>query len=499
MGRRYQDGAAPSITTIAAMRHPGPLSAAALAVALLAGCTATADSTTTLVAERPTTTTSTVPALTTSPTLPATAGDPYFPELGNAGLDVEHYHLALTVDPDTGVIDAATAQLTVTALATLAEVHLDLIGLEVTEARIAGKPVATRRDGPKLVMAPGSPIPEGTRFVVTVDYRGTPEPFFIPGTDFRAGWVVTAEGLHVIGEPDGARTWFPGNDHPSDKATFTISATVPEPFIAVSNGVLRSTTTDGSHSTFVWEMNSPMATYLATLVIGELVPVERAPAAGVPITDWLPSDLAASPPNALARAGEMIEFLETWFGPYPFSSYGHVVVPDFAIALEAQTMTVIGRRAVTERTVLHEVAHQWFGNSVSPATWRDIWLNEGFASFAELLWIEHVSGAEFMNAEARRRHEQLGSSNHPPVDDPGATGMFGVHVYWKGALTLYALRAELGDDTMRQILTEYAQRFAHGNASTADFVVVASEIAGIDLGEFFRRWLSDPDLPPLED
>jgi aminopeptidase N len=483
--------------------RPSLLRAApALAVVLLLGCSTpqpgpgtdgpTSTSATTTDGGQ---TSTTIP--TTVPPPPGPIGDPYFPGLGDTGLDVEHYAITLSVDPEAGVIVSATATVTAAAVTALPDVRLDLVGLEVTAVRLDGLPVPFRRDGPKLVVEPPSPIAGGTSFVVEVDYRGRPDPFFIPGFDTRAGWVVTAEGIHVIAEPDGARTWFPANDHPTDKATFTITVTVPEPFVAVSNGTLVARTTTAGETTSIWHMEHPMATYLATVVVGELEAVARAPAGDVPITDHLPADLVASPPGPLDRSGEMIEFLETWFGPYPFSSYGHVVVPDLPFALETQTMTVIGRSAIDEATVVHEIAHQWFGNSVSPATWQHIWISEGFASFAELLWIERENGTRAMSAEIRRRHTILAGRTNRPIADPGIDEMFGIAVYWRGALTLHALRIEIGDEAMRRALTVFAERFADGNASTDDFIGVAEEIAGSDLGDLFEAWLYRSELPPL--
>jgi aminopeptidase N len=439
---------------------------------------------------------------TTDPARPGhrapAAGDPYFPQLGTRGYDAEHYLIELTVDPDGGSITDATTTMTATALQDLALVDLDLVGMEVVGTHLDGVPVGfERREGKLTVVAPAV-IRAGDRFVTRVEYRGRPEPFFIPGFDTRAGWVVTAEGIHVVAEPDGAHTWFPSNDHPSDKALFTIAVTVPEPFDAVSNGTLvdRAGDTDG-YVTFVWEMDAPMATYLATVVVGEFVTVERPAPAGIAIADHLPADLASSPLPPLERTAEMLTFLSDWFGPYPFSSYGHVVVSDFSIALETQTMTVIGRRALSEGTVVHELAHQWFGNSVSVATWQDIWLNEGFASFAELLWIERELGHDAMIAEVERRHAVLSQTPHRPIADPGASDMFGTAVYWRGALSLHALRATIGDGDLRRVFREYTSRFRHGNATTGDFIDLAEEVSGRPLEPLFDEWLHRSDLPPL--
>ncbi|HUG74848.1 MAG TPA: M1 family metallopeptidase [Acidimicrobiia bacterium] len=475
---------------------------AAAALFGLVGCTAapppepTATTATTVAS-----TTTTAPPVAASTTIvggiPGSIGDPYFPELGNAGIDVEHYHLALWIEADTGEITTAAADLTTVAVSPLAEIALDLLGLTVHETRIDGTRVPHRREGAKLIVEPPSPIAAGTHFVVGVTYSGVPEPFFIPGFDTRAGWVVTAEGVHVVAEPDGARTWFPGNDHPADKATFAIDVTVPEPFVVVSNGrpVPVIETADGR--TFGWRMDDPMATYLATVVIGELERVETGVVDGVPVADYLPFDLAAVPPPSLLRAPEMIEFLATWFGPYPFDRYGHVIVPEFSIALETQTMSVVGRGAVGEITVLHEIAHQWYGNSVSVATWRDIWLSEGFASYAELLWIEHDRGPAAMRQEALRRHQVMAQRTHPAIGDPGPEDMFDGAVYWRGALTLYALRAEIGDEAMRSLMKGFAERYRHGNAATADFIALAEEVTDRDLADFFAAWLFDPEIPPL--
>ena len=424
-------------------------------------------------------------------------GDPYFPDLGNGGFDVEHYLIETTIDPDAGVITDGRTTITAVALADLAAFHLDFRSLEILDLEVDGSPAGYEPEGSNLLITPSAAIAAGERFSVTVHYRGRPDTTELPGLGLEAGWMVNAEGVYVVAEPDGAHTWFPGSDHPADKATFTIVTTVPQPFVVASNGTLVEERDEPGTTTFVWEMDDPMATYLATIVVAEMERIDSDPVDGVAIRDYLPTDLAGSLPRAFQRTGEWLTLLETWFGDYPFDAYGHVVVSGFGAALENQTMTVMDRRSLSDVVVVHELAHQWFGDSVSPKSWQDIWLNEGFATFAEFIWIEHELGTEAMQGEIASRHQILSGRDDRPIADPGVSDLFGLPVYWRGGLTLHALRMEVGDDAMRQILMTYTERFAYGNADTADFIAVAEEVSGRDLGALFDAWLYQSELPPL--
>jgi aminopeptidase N len=447
----------------------------------------------------PSTTTSTASGSTS--TFPGELGsrgvdDPYFPNLGNGGYDVDHYLIESTVDPETGEITAGSTTITAVATVNLAGFYLDFRSLEILELTVDGVAAAFDVEGADIRVTPTATIPAGEEFVVALEYRGRPGITVLPGLDLDAGWIVTAEGVYVVAEPDGAHSWFPGSDHPRDKARFTIITTVPEPFVVASNGNLVEETSAGGMATFVWEMNDPMATYLATIVVAEMVRIESEPVNGVEIRDYLPIDIADLP-REFERTGEWLVLLESWFGPYPFDAYGHVVVSDFGAALETQTMSVMDRRSVRDVVVVHELAHQWFGNSISVDTWQDIWLNEGFATFAELLWIEHELGADAMEAELAIRHSIVQGRTYAPIADPGVDDLFGLAVYWRGGLTLHALRVEVGDDVMRDILQTYATRFADSNASTEDFIALAEEVAGRDLTALFDAWLYQSDLPAL--
>jgi len=471
---------------------------------------ATTTSAPTTTTQAGTTTTGTTQAGTTSTAAgdPSGLGDPYFPELGNPGYDVEHYLVELAVDPVANTVEGAVAA-TAAATADLDTFHLDLLGLTVDSVTVDGAAAGFRREEGELVIDPAGLLPAGEDFVVTVAYHGTPLNLTTLG--FPIGWVQAGDLTYVAAQPDGARTWLPCNDHPADKAAFTFRITVPEGNVVAANGSLAEVQDGPGVATFVWEMPEPMATYLATVVVGPLTRVEWGTAAGVVLRDYLPADLAADPPAPLTRVGEMMEFFTGFFGPYPFAEYGHAVVPGLPGALEDQTLCVFGREALetlfdaqpwtlgAEAVVAHELAHQWFGDSVTPSTWQDVWLNEGFATFAQWLWVEHARGAEAYRQEVAGSYAWVAAGPHPLPGDPGATGeeLFADSVYVRGGLTLHALRVEVGDETTWEILRAWAERYAYGNAATADFVSLAEEFSGRDLGALFEAWLFDPSIPAL--
>jgi len=462
-----------------------------------AGSTTTTITTTTGAAAP---TTATDPAAVPGPGTPGLA-DPYFPWLGNGGYDVEHYLIDLRVDPDAGTLDGRT-MIEATATGPLTAFNLDLAGLTVSSVEVDDASAAFTRDGDELTVTPVAPLVSGEAFAVTVTYSGAPAPTFLGSTGIAAGWITVPSGVYVIAEPDGARTWFPANDHPADKAAFTYRITVPEEYTVAAAGRFAGVTPAGDgFDTHVWEMTDPMATYLATIVVADLVRVDRDPHHGITLRDYLPPDLAADPPGAFALVTEMIPFLEERFGPYPFDAYGHVVVDRFPGALENQTLSIFGREAlapfIVERIVVHELAHMWFGDSVTPATWQDIWLNEGFATFAEWLWVEHTAGTEAMLDEIADTHGMLGFIPHRPPGDPGIDELFGISVYQRGGLTLHALRTVIGDEALFTTLRAYTARFAYGNATTTDFIAIAEEVSGRDLGDLFTAWLYEPEVPPL--
>ncbi|MFD9334139.1 M1 family metallopeptidase [Streptomyces sp. NPDC060028] len=429
--------------------------------------------------------------------------DPYFPKAGNGGYQVEHYELDLDYDPDKGQLDA-TAVITARAEQGLSSFNLDLSGLKVESVQVQGAGARFNRTGNELTVRPADDLKKGEVFRTEIDYAGKPKALADPDGS-QEGWITTEDGAVAVGEPVGSMSWFPGNHHPSDKATYDITLTVPKGYEAVSNGELRSRTdTDDGRTEFTWHSPEPMASYLATAAIGKFkVTTGRTPS-GVPVYNAVAPEESEAAAPVLARLPEAVEWGGRRFGPYPFSTVGSIVLPAQTLAYDLETQTKPAYSgAPDEETLVHELAHQWFGNSVSPKSWKDMWLNEGFALYAEWLWSEDHGGIT-----AQRRSEAFlagdtsvdphagpGWDAFPPAAPPGPDHISDPPVYYRGAMVLQRIRQEVGDEKFFALVRGWAADHRYGNVSTADFTAYAQEKTGHDLHKVWDVWLYGEDRP----
>jgi aminopeptidase N len=429
----------------------------------------------------------------------AAAADPLLPSLGNAGYDVVAYDLSYDFRPSTPLM-VGTSTITATATDRLTSFELDFAGGSVAEVLVDGRRAEHRLDAGKLVVTPAKPLPRGTfRIFVrfTVD-RGARVPSVVDDT---AGWSNSPDGGFAwFGQPDRAHLFFPCNDDLADKALFSYRVTVPDGWTAIANGTLRGR----RGSTFRYASDHPMAPQVAQLAVGRFDVVTGTGPHGLPLRSAVP---AGASHDAIARVPEHLAWLEDRVGRrYPFDSLGLLGVasstPMQTFALETQALPVfpVGTLADPARAdvVVHELAHQWFGDSVGAATWSDLWLSEGFATFYDHLWTEQHGGETLASRlkgayEADQRVRSLGILPGRPGDP---TIMFGLGRF-SGPLVVYALREQVGDKAFGDIVRTYLDRYRDGSASSADFTAVAVEVAGPSVGDFLDAWLYGPTTPPM--
>jgi len=435
-----------------------------------------------------------------SGTAASAPADPYVPGHGDPTYGVDHYDLDLTYKA-AGNHLAGRAQLTVTLAVDTPTISLDLHALKVTRVDVTG--ASLRRwshRASRLTLRFGDTVPAGTILTLTIAYAGTPRT--VPGPDGRAGWEELADGVIVAAQPHGAPSWFPCNDRAADKATYAISVTTDTAYAVVANGTLTERRKDGRATRWTHAMEEPMAPYLATVQIGRYETTELS-GATVPVRLHHPPRLRAAVGEAFADQVAMVTTFADLFGPYPFAEYAVVVTDDvLEIPLESQGVSTFGSNHCTrsweaQRLIAHELSHQWFGNAVTAAQWSDIWLHEGFACYAEWLWSD-AAGIATTQEQAATHHAKLAALPQDiVVAAPGASEMFDDRVYKRGALTLHALRLEVGDDTFFTILRDWVARHRGGVVTTADFVALCDRTAGRRLAGLFDAWLRASSLPAL--
>ncbi|MFF5260728.1 M1 family metallopeptidase [Actinomadura viridis] len=428
----------------------------------------------------------------------AGVGDPYFPGAGNGGYDVEHYDIRLGYRPQGNRI-AGTTVITATATQDLSRFNLDFAGDRVSRVTVEGAAAAHRRRGQELIVTPRAGIPEGARFTVAVTYDGSPSPGRDPGLG-KTGWIRTPDGAVTLSQPVGSATWFPLNDHPSDKAAHTYTITVPDGLSVVANGEPAGTfrQAGGRTRTFRWQSRHPMAGYLAMVAIGRFRTVDGRTPGGIRSISAVDSSLKGDDLARLHRTtGQVTDWGVRMFGAFPFDSTGGVI-DDVKVgyALETQNRPVYPGSAGTS-LIVHELAHQWFGDSVSLRSWQDIWLNEGFASYAEWLWSEQHGGPTAARMFDRAYKPSPGDKMwRRPTGAPGRKGMFDFFpVYTRGAMTLHALRTAVGDPAFFRILRTWATSNAHGGVTTEDFIRHSERVSGLPVRALLQEWLYKTGKP----
>ena len=444
----------------------------------------------------------------------AGVGDRLFPQLGNGGYDAEHYHLALAY-PTSAAEQDVEGRVAMFARATqsLSSFNLDYANGTVSAVEVNGRDAAYVQDGEELVITPGRAIRKGRRFVVKVDFVGGPDG---PAVDdpFPYGWFTTLDGSVTAGQPDKGHWIYPVNDHPVDKATYTIRLDVPEGVTAVASGVLRWSRTHHGRTVSLYVMDEPMASELTQVAVGDLRVIDRGRASGVDLRDVVADACAEQAEPILAKTPDHMRWMVDRAGRYPFDNYGVLVADQaFEYALETQTLSltpcqVYGPEGLppglAEVINVHEVAHQWFGNSVAPESWSDLWLNEGHATWYEWTYDDEfdLTDAPDLVERTREAYSQgdIWRAEFGPVALPASGDidvLFSPNVYDGGATVLYALRQLIGDETFRRLERRWAQHYEGESVGTGDFIAFASKVAHRDLRVFLEDWLYGTETPPM--
>lgn len=418
-------------------------------------------------------------------------GDTLFPSQGDGGYDVRRYDVRLRYRPARHHLDARTT-ISASALRPLSSYSLDLVGMNVSRVVVDGVRARFTRHGHKLVVRPANAV--RGRYRTTVTYAGRPLDHTDPDGSLE-GWVRTPDGATALGEPIGAMTWLPSDNTPRDKARYTFRVTVPSGLKVSANGVLASRTRHSGRTTWLWRETDPMSTYLATVAIGkfDLYHSSTRSITGRRIPIWSFADPTTDNTAAARRLlPRVIRFEERRFGAYPFTASGMIVDDaDVGYALETQSRPFYPFGTDTS-TLVHEMAHQWYGDSVTLIDWHDIWLAEGFATYAEWLW-ESAHGGDTPAAKFDRLYGTPESGNlwHPaPTEFTDPADLFGSPGYDRGAMTLQVLREQVGTSTFFRILKAWAREHRHGNARTSQFVALAERVSGKDLDQLFADWLT---------
>ena len=424
--------------------------------------------------------------------------EPFFPSAGSSAFDALHYEVELSYQAGKGGRIQATTKIFAVAKRRIGDFKLDFAGPRVLQVRVNGKVAGRDRTARKLhVFLVDQVVPKGDTFRITVHYAGTPPRITDPDGS-QEGWFRTDDGVIAVGEPQGTAAWIPCNNVPTDKATFEFHVTVPDGLKAVANGRRTRSVNRSNRVQMNWVEDAPMSTYLAVLNIGRGRIVKRR-AGGVPTWTLIDPRLERGSRGPLAELPEVIRFEAGIFGAYPFDSAGSLVdfAPSLGYALESQSRPIYAY-VPDVTTIVHETAHQWFGDSVGLERWPQIWLNEGFATWAQWYYAERHGGRS-AQAIFERLNEVPASDerfwNPPPARLGRAKDLFDPTTYVRGAMALEALREKIGTGPFLRLLRRWTSEHRHGNATIGQFTELAEEVSGRDLQPLFQRWLYQRGKP----
>ncbi len=431
-------------------------------------------------------------------------GDPYYPASGNGGYQVDSYDIDLAYDPASNQLSATT---TITASVTertpLGRFHLDLQPtMRVSAVTVNGAAAGSTQQAAELVVSPASALPTGSTMRVVVRYAG--KPTLVTGGTANlgdGGWYRTPSGGAIaIGEPYSGSAWYPVNEHPSDPATYRVTATVPAKWSVISNGLASTDDLPAAPTgtkVYRWVQQQPITSYESTIYIDTFTTVVDKMADGKPIVSaFAPSDDVAKFKKLATDIPQILQVLGRHFGPYPFSAAGGIFMGQtLGFALETATRPVYPAEVDTD-TIVHELAHQWFGDDVVIKRWSDICLNECFASYGPWLWHQDVDRTDLDAVWVQQMAEYAGDAGFwsSPLVDMGPGNEF-TAVYSRGPLAIHALRKQMGETAFAALLKGWPATFGGRAASWSDFVGYANKLSGQDLTGFIDAWFVGRTVP----
>jgi aminopeptidase N len=429
-----------------------------------------------------------------------TREDSVYPEVGDPLVDALHYGLSLAWDPRKERLSAHEV-LTFRATDDAERIPLDFSdALKISEVTVDGESAEFTHEGKDLSI--DRPVQVDQQYEVELRYAGRPQPTPAPSTrsDFQQGlgWNITEEHeTWTLQEPYGAHTWYAANDHPSDKALYDLTLTVPEPWHGVANGELTQSTVADGVRTNTWHLSEPASSYLVTVAFGDFQKAELASTSGVPIQVWSDAD-GEQFPGETESAVVAMAWLEEILGPYPFDTFG-VLVVDNESGMETQTMITLGETdyALSAPVMVHELAHHWYGDTVSPDDWSEVWMNEGMAMYLQGMWEaeqEGITVAQKMDTWAEFEGLERKAAGPPGAYDPQQFGSG--NIYYGPALMWHELRERIGDERFFAMVRAWPEQQENDTADREEYLAWIEDTTGEEFSAFFDAWLLGKKTPP---